>query len=81
MMPEGLTIPASAARPQKRIVQPCDLIKLFNCNTTIYRGKRIAEPYIHAYRFEVLSGFRPGEIKGLEWSDITGMEVHSPAGP
>lgn len=76
MMPEGLTIPASAARPQKRIVQPRDLIKLFNCDTTIYRGKRIVEPYIHAYRFEVLSGFRPGEIKGLEWADIVGMEVH-----
>lgn len=76
MIPEGLTIPASAKRPQKRIVQPRDLIKLFNCDTTIYRGKRVVEPYIHAYRFEVLSGFRPGEIKGLEWADIVGMEVH-----
>lgn len=76
LVPEGLTIPAGAKRPEKRIVQPRDLIKLFNCDTTIYRGQRVPEPYIHAFRFEVLTGFRPGEINGLEWDDIVGTDVH-----
>lgn len=76
LVPEGLVIPAGARRQEKRIVQPRDLIKLFNCDTTIYRGKRVKEPYIHAFRFEVLTGFRPGEINGLEWADIVGMDVH-----
>lgn len=76
LLPEGLTIPAGSKRPEKRIVQPRDLVKLFNCDTTIYRGQRVPEPYIHAFRFEVLTGFRPGEINGLEWDDIVGMDVH-----
>lgn len=76
LIPEGLTVPAGAKRPEKRIVQPRDLIKLFNCDTTIYRGQRVPEPYIHAFRFEVLTGFRPGEINGLEWGDIVGKDVH-----
>lgn len=76
MVPEGLTIPASARRPQKHIVQPRDLIKLFNCDTTLYKGQRVPEPYIHAFRFEILTGFRPGEINGLEWGDIVGRNVH-----
>ena len=76
MTPEGLTIPASAPRPQKRIIQPRDLLKLFNCDTTLYRGKRVPEPYIHAFRLEVLTGLRPGEINGLAWADVAGMNLH-----
>ena len=76
LIPEELTIPASAKRPQKRIVQPHDLIKLMNIETTLYRGKPSFEPYIHAYRLEVLTGLRPGEINGLEWPDIVGREIH-----
>lgn len=76
LLPESLTIPSGAKRPQKRILQPHDLIKLFNIDTTIMRGKRVPEEYIHAYRFEVLTGFRPGEINGLEWADREGDRIH-----
>lgn len=76
MVPEDLSIPAAAKRPKKTIVQPHDLIKLFNIDTTIMRGKRVPEKYIHAYRLEVLTGLRPGEINGLEWDDIVGREIH-----
>lgn len=73
---ESLTIPASAKRPQKRILQPHDLLTLFHVDTTIYKGERVVEPYIHAFRLEVLTGLRPGEINGLEWRDIVGNEIH-----
>lgn len=76
LLPEGLTIPAGAKRPEKHVIQPRDLLKLFNCDTTIYRGKRIVEPYIHAFRLEVLTGMRPGEVNGLEWADVHGNEIH-----
>ena len=76
LLPESLSIPAAAKRPQKTIVQPHDLLKLFNVDTTIMRGKRVPEKYIHAYRLEVLTGLRPGEINGLEWDDIVGREIH-----
>ena len=76
LVPEDLTIPASATRPKKRILQPNDLLTLFHVDTTLCRGKRIFEPYIHAFRIEVLTGLRPGEINGLEWRDVVGNEIH-----
>lgn len=76
LFPDGLTIPASAKRPDKGILQPNDLIKLFNSDRTLYRGKPAVEKYINAFRFEVLTGMRPGEIIGLCWEDIHGQSVH-----
>ena len=36
------------------------------------RGKREHDDYIHAYRFQLLTGLRPGELLGLRWADIRG---------
>lgn len=66
LFPEGLTIPAGAKKPEKKIVHPSGLTTLFNVTTTIYRGKCIEDWNIHAYRFEVLTGLRPGELRGIE---------------
>lgn len=76
LFPEDLTIPAGAKRPSKSILQPSDLLKLFNRDQTILRGKQITEEYIHAFRLEVLTGMRPGEIIGLRWSDVHDRTVH-----
>lgn len=76
LFPEDLKIPASAKRPNKGILQPADLLKLFNIDTTQRRGKAVREEYINAFRFEVLTGMRPGEIIGLRWEDIHGRTVH-----
>ena len=76
LFPEGLTIPASAKRPNKGILQPADLLKLFNSDKTLCRGKPVKESYINAFRLEVLTGMRPGEIIGLRWEDIRGNAVH-----
>lgn len=76
LYPESLTIPASAKRSVKRILQPDDLVKLFDSDRVKLRGKECTEEYIHAFRVAVLTGMRPGEMIGLEWADITGNQVH-----
>lgn len=72
---EFLQIPATAEAGEKHILQPKDLITLFAVGTTQYRGKIIQDKYIHAYRFAVLTGVRPGELAGLERGDIHGNMV------
>lgn len=70
LFPEGLVLPASAARPEKNVLQPNDFLTLFSTDKTLYRGKEIHDDLIHAYRLAVLTGVRPGELRGLEWQDI-----------
>ena len=74
--PEDLTIPAGAKKSEKRIVSPDGLKTLFSCGTTLWRGKPTEDFYIHAYRFAVLTGLRPGELRALEdKNDIQGTRV------
>ncbi len=76
LYPEDLTIPHGAVSKPKTILQPDDLHKLFNIDTITSRGKVVREHYINAYRFEVSTGLRPGEIIGLKWTDIVGNTVY-----
>lgn len=73
--PDDVYIPASARLKGKQVLQPDDLAALLSVDTTIYKGKRIKEEYIHAYRFQALAGLRPGELRGLRWEDIDGNRV------
>lgn len=73
--PENIDIPKGAPVARKQILQPDDLITLFTVETTLLRGKRAFDDYIYAYRFQVLTGLRPGELLGLMWSDISGDTV------
>lgn len=75
-LPEDVQIPAGARLKGKKVLQPDDLLKLFSIDTTLYRSKRVHDDYIHAYRFEVLTGLRPGELLGLRWADIKGDTVN-----
>ena len=76
LYPEDLLIPAGAKKPKKKIVQPGGLKTLFSCSTTLWRGKPAEDFYIHAYRFAVLTGLRPGELRALEdKNDIQGRKV------
>ena len=75
-LPEDVQIPAGARLKGKKVLQPDDLVKLFSIDTTLYRGKRVHDDFIHAYRFEVLTGLRPGELLGLRWADIKGSTVN-----
>jgi len=67
---ENVYIPKGAPVGERIILQPDDIIKLFTCNETLYKGKVLVEPYINAYRFALATGLRPGEIIGLRDTDI-----------
>lgn len=75
LFPESLTIPAGARKSEKNIVHPDGLKILFGRSTTSSRGKLAEDWYIHAYRFQVLTGLRPGELKGLKNSDINDLKI------
>lgn len=76
LIPENLSIPKGARTGKRRILQPDGLIALFSIDTVIKRGKNVPDPYINAYRFQVLTGLRPGELMGLMWNDIDGNTVN-----
>lgn len=76
LRPEDLTIPASAKRSDKEILSPGDVKKLFEIDTTLWRNKEVPDWLIHAYRVQVLTGLRPGELIGLHWSDIQDGVIH-----
>ncbi len=73
--PDDVHIPDSARLKGKKVLQPSDLSILFSVDTTIYKGKRIKEEYIHAFRFQVLTGLRPGELRGLRLENVNGKRV------
>lgn len=73
--PDDVHIPASARLKGKKVLQPSDLSTLLSVDTTIYKGKRIKEEYIHAYRFQVLTGLRPGELRGLRIENVDGNRI------
>lgn len=73
--PDDVHIPASARLKGKAVLQPKDLITLLTVDTTNYKGKIMKEEYIHAFRYEVLTGLRPGELRGLQKVDVEGNKV------
>ena len=73
---EGLYIPKGAQTKEKTILQPSEIKILFNVDTTIDHKKEIKEIYINAYRWEVITGLRPGEVLGLKWSDFKNNTLH-----
>lgn len=67
---ENLAVPKGARLKGKTILQPDDLKKLFSCDQTFKNKKLRFEPYVYAFRFEVVTGLRPGELVGLQWEDL-----------
>jgi len=74
--PETLIIPAGARISVKTIANEAELKTVFSVPTTLYRGKRVEDRFIHAYRFEILTGMRPGELIALKNENINGARVH-----
>lgn len=75
LFPETLSVPKSARDKGKTVLQPSALVTLMNVNTTLLYGKRKFDDYIFAFRFQVYTGLRPGELRGLRWEDISGRRV------
>jgi integrase len=64
--PEDIIIPSDAPVRERRILQPDQLRVLFSCDTIQHYKRPIPCFYIHAWRFQLLTGLRPGEVAGLE---------------
>lgn len=64
--PDEVEIPVNSRYKGKRILQPEDVVKVFTLDGTLLRGRRIKDKYIHAYRLQILTGIRPGEMIGLD---------------
>ena len=71
-----LTIPKNARIGEKKILQPEALRILFSVDTRKWYSHHIFDEYIHAYRFAVATGLRPGELVGLWYGDIKGNTVN-----
>lgn len=76
LYPENLSVPKNAPTAEKVVLQPEDVSKLFSTDLTIWKRKQIVEPYVWAWRFQVATGLRPGELFGLKWKDIKGDYVY-----
>ena len=68
--PDTLTIPSDAAVGERTILTPADLGVLFSQDTILRYGKPVPCHYIHAWRFCVITGLRPGELIALRQEDI-----------
>ena len=73
---EDLAIPKGAPVGEKCILQPEHIKILFASDKTMFGRKEISDPLINAYRFQVVTGLRPGELFGLKWADINDDIVH-----
>lgn len=75
LRPESLTIPKGAPVGKRAILQPADVRTLFSSEETSYKDRIIKDRLIHAYRFSVATGIRPGELIALESGNINGAYV------
>lgn len=71
---EDLHVPSSSRKIGKTVLSVQDLKTLFTVDTTIRYDMRVPDPCINCYRFQILTGVRPGEMRGLVWSDIEGNQ-------
>lgn len=65
LFPDDWEIPKGARAKGKNVLQPNDISTLFSSSKTTLRGVVTEDPFIHAYRLLVLTGIRPGELKGI----------------
>lgn len=67
-----LKIPESARYVGKSIVDVSAFKKVFEDDEITVHNKKQKDEYINYYRFQLLTGVRPGELRGLKWENISG---------
>lgn len=73
MQLEFLSAPKGARVGERTILQPDGMKVLFTSDASTWYRKPCRDPLVRAYRFQVASGLRPGELVGLCWDDINGF--------
>ena len=72
----NIKIPVSAPSSTKKALDLQSLYVLFSHSQVLYNGSVCEDSLIYAYRLNVLTGFRTGEMMGLEWGDIDDDYIH-----
>lgn len=72
----NIKIPANAKKSKKQALDVSSLDILFSESQVPYNGSICQDSLIYAYRFQVVTGLRPGELMGLEWGDIDNDYIH-----
>ena len=68
LKPDDLEIPKGAVKGERTILQPDDIKVLFESDLELYRQRKITAWFIHAFRYAVATGLRPGELISLKKS-------------
>jgi integrase len=72
---EDLKIAKGAKVKEKKVLKPSDLMILFQSTETHRYNLPVFDMFVYAYRFQVITGLRPGELIGLKWTDIQDNKV------
>lgn len=67
---EDIDIPWDAPKVQKEILQPDALGTLMSTDTRMCRGQLVEDYYVNAYRFQLVTGLRPGELLARTKADV-----------
>lgn len=73
---QTLKFPQTPKKVKKQALDVSSLNILFTESQVPYNGTICQDSLIYAYRFQVVTGLRPGELMGLEWGDIDNDYIH-----
>lgn len=72
----NIKIPKNAPKKEKKALDLPYLYILFTDSSVRYNGSICQDSLIYAYRFNIVTGLRTGELMGLEWGDIDDDYIH-----
>lgn len=70
LIADDIIIPKNAATREKKILSQAEIAIVFQSDETTYYKKNVQDFFIYLYRFLIFEGLRPGEVLGLQWTDI-----------